>query len=297
MDKKKTNIVILGTGFIGTHLAHSLSQKPDFSVKVLFHTRAPSQEKSRDAATYVQGDICDLHSLRAVIEEGAVVVNCTGAVGRSEEELVKVNRECVKTVIKICQEKQAQKLIHLSSVSVYGDLSQTSKRSFKEGDTPKPVTTYGRIKLEAETLLQKKTGKEGVPTIILRLTNVYGLHGGGFISKVIDTVSYGNELVVYHEGKEIRDYIHVDDVVMGITRAITHSSKEDCEIYNLSINRGVTLNEIIQFFAARGPLRVKYENTNETALLTSVADNAKAKRYLGFNPRFELFRSLQSMLQ
>jgi UDP-glucose 4-epimerase len=118
------------------------------------------------------------------------------------------------------------KIIFASTAMVYGD-----RLLAKENDIPAPQSPYATSKLAAEQCIQHS----GLPYVILRLGNVYGRESN---KGVIKALKEGGK--IFGDGRNTRDYVHVDDVVDAMVQAMDWSSGA----YNIGTGRATSVLEI-----------------------------------------------------
>jgi len=109
------------------------------------------------------------------------------------------------------------KLIYISSVAVYGDLY---KNRINEKQKINPISNYAKIKSLSENLCQYYSEKFNIPIVVLRVSSLYG-NGlkKQIIFDAIKKIKSGNQ-IFYGTGKEVRDFLHVDDLIILINKII-----------------------------------------------------------------------------
>ena len=120
-------------------------------------------------------------------------------------------------LLEACRRTGVPKVVYASSSSVYGD---TDRLPMREDAVCRPVSPYGVTKLAGEHLCRLYWKNFGVPTVSLRYFTVYGprqrpdMAFHRFVRAMMD----GDELPVYGDGDQTRDFTFVDDIVDGIVR-------------------------------------------------------------------------------
>ncbi len=168
----QTLIAITGAnGFIGSFLVRSLESDGS-------RVRRLVRNGGVDGRCHAVGDLAAepewLESLRGV----DTVVHCAAFAEKPEgplatERLFRVNRDAVAALAKACQDVGVRRLIFLSSVKVYGEVS-SDQGGFSEADTLSPDDDYGMSKAEAEQLLLAGGCAKNLDVCVLRLPLVYG---------------------------------------------------------------------------------------------------------------------------
>jgi UDP-glucose 4-epimerase len=113
----------------------------------------------------------------------------------------------------------ARYFIHVSTLDVYG---APASLPVDELHPTEPVTYYGAAKLSAEKVVQVYCQEAGIPLLILRPTQVYGPGEPAIkvIPRAIASIAAGQPPVIYGDGSDTRDYVHVSDVAEVIVRAL-----------------------------------------------------------------------------
>ena len=163
----KTIVVTGGTGFIGRHFLAGL---PLDSVRVRALSRNPGMAAvAHPGIEWVAGDLADSDSWKRLLEPGCTVVNLAySSTGTIEQALAST-----ATMVKACAEVKIARLVHCSTISVYG---RTRGGIIDELTPCKPIDDYGRRKLAIEQVVQSQQGFE---LLVLRPSAVFGSGGQG----------------------------------------------------------------------------------------------------------------------
>jgi len=166
-----------------------------------------------------------------------------------------------------------KRFVFASSAAVYGNHDEP----VDEESNIDAINSYGIAKYFTERLLRMYHDKHGLETISLRFFNVYGNSDS---EGVVDRMLKG-KITVFGSGRNIRDYVHVDDVVTSIILAL-NTKKGFGEEYNIGTGKGYSVNELANI--------IKPEVTRVPGLLEinySVAINKKARK-IGWKPLIKL---------
>lgn len=163
----KTIVVTGGTGFIGRHF---LADLPLESVRVRALSRNPGMAAVvHPGIEWVAGDLADPDSWKRLLEPGCTVVNLAySSTGTIEQALASTT-----TMVKVCAEMKVARLVHCSTISVYG---RTGGGVIDELTPCKPIDDYGRRKLAIEQAVQSQ---QGFDLLVLRPSAVFGSGGQG----------------------------------------------------------------------------------------------------------------------
>ncbi|MCX8170011.1 MAG: GDP-mannose 4,6-dehydratase, partial [Candidatus Methanomethyliaceae archaeon] len=196
-------------------------------------------------------------------------------------------------VVNSCIDKKV-KLIFLSSASVYGE---PLFLPISESHPTNPISTYALTKLMGEEII-KFYFKRGF--VILRLFNVYGPGQSstyaGVITKFIERIKNNKPPIIYGDGLQTRDFIHVYDVAQAIKLCIEKGIEN--EIINIATGRPISIRDLSE-------LIIKLSGSSHKPIFTrpragdikhSYADITKAERLLGFKPRISIEEGLKELL-
>lgn len=154
-------------------------------------------------------------------------------------------------------------VIYTSTAAVY----EGHPKPHAEDEPPLPETLYGKSKYLGELITRMACDN----FTILRLANVYG-DGDG--NGAVDIFKRGGS-EIYGNGKQIRDYIHVDEVTAAIAQIVANPEPYNGEVFNISTGRGHTVKEM---FAKHGTGKPEFTVPRHYDVDYSVLDNRKALR-------------------
>ena len=222
----KKIMVTGGAGFIGSaFVRNTLRNHPGTHVVTYDKlTYAGNLNNLRDADparhTFVQGDIADAETLAPAMAGCDAVVNFAAEshVDRSimgASDFIRTNVEGVNTLLAAALKAGVSRVLLVSTDEVYGS---TEEGSFKEDDPLHPRNPYSASKAGGELLGAAYFETYGLPVVITRGSNTYGPYQYPekvlplFVTNAID----GEPLPLYGDGKNVRDWLYVDDHCAGI---------------------------------------------------------------------------------
>ena len=167
-----------------------------------------------------------------------------------------------------------------------------------EDMAPAPTSPYGAAKLAVEGYCSAFSASYGMQAVSLRFSNVYGplsFHKGSVVAAFFRAILAGKPLIIFGDGSQQRDYVHIDDLCDGIIAGLT-SAKSGA--FQLGTGVPVTLNELVEEMrAAVGPeyagFEVIHEDFRPGEIRNTYCDISKAKRELGYSPRVGLKEGLK----
>jgi UDP-glucose 4-epimerase len=167
----------------------------------------------------------------------------------------------------------------------------------REDMPARPASPYGASKLAGEGYCSAFRQAYGLPTISLRFSNVYGprsLHKRSVVAHYLKCMLKGEDLIVYGDGNQVRDYLFVGDLVDGIEKAMQSASGGAVQ---LASGRPTTINELIdmirQTVGDGYPLRVRNEAVRTGEIRATWCHIDAARRHLNFDPRTSLSDGLR----
>ena len=296
-------VVTGGAGFIGSNLTRVLlAAGCDVTVIDDLSTGRREHLPESGRLTLVTGDLAAMDGLPALLAGADYVFHLAAQVG-NVLSLTQTERDATTNVVgsvrllSACRDMGVRKLVYSSSSATFGE---ARRLPIDEAHPQAPASFYALSKLTAERYAGLAAELWGVPAVSLRYFNVFGLpmeesEYTGVISIFFNRLLAGEPLVIYGDGGQFRDFVHVGDVVQANLRAALHGRPGG--VYN--IGTGVTtsvrqLAEAILEITGKSA-EILYRDPRAGEVRESVADIALARRELGYAPRFDLRRGLLEM--
>src|SRR4051812_8190491 len=215
-------LVTGGAGFIGANFVHwTLANRPEVEVTVLdaltYASDGTSLEPVRDRIRFVEGDISDAGLVDGLVAEVDLVVHFA-AESHNDNSLhdpspfVQTNLIGTFTILEAVR-RHEKRLHHISTDEVYGDLELDDPRRFTESTPYNPSSPYSSTKAASDLLVRAWVRSFDVQATISNCSNNYGpyQHVEKFIPRQITNVIRGERPKLYGNGRNVRDWIHVDD--------------------------------------------------------------------------------------
>jgi UDP-glucose 4-epimerase len=209
-------LVTGGSGFIGRHVVRAL-RGIGLDVTVVDREPYPGRE-----ARSIVGDLRDAEVALAAVEEGtAGVVHLAAATSvlasiRDPAGLYEQNVAVTARLLELARVRAVDRFVLASTNAVVGDVGFEPIAE----DTPlRPLTPYGGTKAACEMLLSAYAASYGMACCALRLTNVYGPgmgHKDSLVPRIMRAAVAAEGVKVYGDGRQRRDFAHVDDVVRAL---------------------------------------------------------------------------------
>jgi UDP-glucose 4-epimerase len=292
-------LVTGGAGFIGSNLVDRLVR--DGHEVTVLDDLSSGRNRNPEARLHVM-DVRD-PAIGPVIEGLRPEVVCHLAAQISVRKSVadpaldaRLNVEGTVNVLEAARRAGTRKVVYASSVAVYGRPRVIPVPADAATDARSP---YAASKLSGEIYLSAYRGLHGLEYTTLVLSNVYGPRQSpegeaGVVSIFTDALLSGRRTVVYGDGSQTRDYVFVDDVVDGLTRACGHEG--DGRRFNLGTGVQTTDRRLHTLVAAAAgvPDEPAFEPPRLGDLPAMAVDPAPAFEGLGWRPAHDLAAGLKA---
>jgi UDP-glucose 4-epimerase len=297
-------LLIGGSGFVGASLASNLIVTGDYSITVVGRSQEPKFPLPVNVI-YKPFDIfsSNLHELLAGFDGVIDLAYATKPSASFDDPIGDIlnNIPVHVRLFQAARDVGIGKYIYISSGgTVYGN---GASKPFLETNSTDPISPYGITKLSIEKYAQMFFKQNGFPVVIARPSNPFGInqlqvYGQGFIAAAYRALTQGTELTIYGDRGTIRDYIYIDDLVMGIA-SILKSGKYG-EIYNVGSGVGYDNIEILGLMSSC--LDMTFPKINRLLKRPfdaeySVLDISKIKNDTGWAPNFDVKSGMLEMLK
>lgn len=288
-------LVTGGAGFIGGHiteflvgLGHEVVVFDDLSTGNLDNLAAV-----KDKIEFVRGDICDADALNSAMKgiDHAIHHAAEISVIKSVEEPAFVNKVNVGGTLNVlvaAKDNGVKRVVLASSSAIYGD---TGKEPQREDLLPNPLSPYGASKIAGEHYLSCFYHLFGLETVRLRYFNVFGPRQNpksqyaAVIPKFISRVLAGQELHIYGDGEQTRDFVFVENVARANYLACTAPDAAG-KVFNIAGAQSFSVNELARRLIqlAGKNVEVVHDPPVTGEIRYSLADITRAKQTLGYEP-------------
>ncbi len=286
-------LVTGGAGFIGRRVVRALLE---MGAEV---TVADLREPTEPGVRPVVGDLRDPSVAARAVSPGTDLIVHLAAVTsvlRSVEDpagTYETNVHATETLLELARNRGVGAFILGSTNAVVGDVGRTV---ITEQTPARPLTPYGATKAAGEMLLSAYSASYGINGCALRFSNVYGPGmeaKDSFVPRLMRAARDGRGVQVYGDGTQVRDMVHVDDIVAGTFLAWRTGTRGSVI---LAGGESVSVNDIVA--AARGvtgaPLRVEFVPPKPGEMPAVIVDISVA-RALGYEPAHDLKSGLATV--
>ena len=313
----KLNILITGaTGFIGRYLTEALSKT--YSVRCLVRKSSDTSVLKNFNTEIVYGDLLNKNSLGPALNGIDLVYHLGGEVySRHKDDYYKGNVLATQNLLETYKGRGTNRIIFLGSIGVYKPATQ--KTLLTEESECKPMTYYGKTKLEAEGLIKKSD----IPWVIVRAPIVYGPYQPAVLNRIFLNAFNKRKIFIVGQGDNPRSYCFIDNLVNGLMLLASKPGVKG-ETYILADDSPYTFNDIVTTISTVIEQRIKVVRlpnilgniawwiykligklfnlyfielyAMKTMQLHWGCDITKAKKEIGYSPNFTLRMGIKSTM-
>lgn len=301
----KRLVVVGGGGLIGSHVVEQLlllETDPVREIVVLDNLVRGKRENLPDdpRVVFIEGTMEDQGVVRyALSGADGVFLLASLWLDQCAEDPAAAWRTNVMgslNVVDGCIAANAR-LVYSSSASVYGNAQTTP---ITEDHPLGNRTTYGATKIAVEQMLRAAAQERGLRYLALRYMNVYGPkmdNRGAYVSvimRTIERVLRGERPVIHGGGKQVFDFVYVEDVARANVAAMKCEHAEDAAI-NIGTGIGTDVSLLVQeiLTVMESPLRPVYEPGPKWTVTSRIGSTELAERLLGFKAAVALRNGIE----
>ena len=286
-----------GAGFIGSHLAEQLRSAGDEPV-ALDNLSSGRRENLPPDVKLIEADVLDEELFRVVADgRFGAIVHLAGQtmVNASLADPIFDARQNILGTLQVLEAARrggVRRIVFASTAASYGDVPE-SELPILETRSLAPLSFYGLSKVAAERYLAMYRATFGLDYVVLRFANVYGERQGeggegGVISIFARAIAEGEDIAVFGDGGQTRDFVYAGDIAAGIRAALLTASPNTA--YNLSTAAQTSLREIINILShvAGRTIVPHYEPARAGDIYKSALANGRARQGLNWEPKVTL---------
>ena len=272
-----------GSGFLGSHIIKAL-QKAGMD-GIAYGDLIPNNALN---CKYVRMDILDVNDITNKLSNYNTIINCTGQITKPFNLCYKLNSFGINNLVKAMSEK-TNRLIHISTVSVYGSADNCNEKS-----PLNPETEYATTKVFAEQILLENYNQKQLT--ILRLSNLYGSRQmKGIFAYLLRSYNSDRKLNFNNNGNLTRSFMHVEDCADMIVEVIKNTKLTG--IYNIKGNETYSVKDLVKQF--ENHFNVVFEKSFSNRLPwenIKKLDDSKLKSSINFQFKWQLFDFIEKEL-
>ncbi len=295
MENKKV-LVTGGAGFIGSNLVkHLIATNNSVTVLDNFISGYRSNLDFFPEVHIVDGDVRDKNAVEEAMHGAEVVFHLAASVGnkRSIDHPIldaEINVIGTLQVLEAARKNGVRKIVTSSSAGIFGELKTIP---IKEDHPIEPDSPYGCTKLCEEKLCLSYAKLYALEAVCLRYFNVYGPNQrfdayGNVIPIFVFKMIRNEPIIIFGDGEQTRDFVHVDDVVQANIKAADSIGINGA--FNIASGKRVTINRLVEMITKGDLNKIKIEHGPERAgdVRHSLADLTLAFENIKYSPTVDL---------
>lgn len=298
-------VVTGGAGFIASHIIeYWTAQGAEIHIIDNLRSGRMSNVELFPGAVFHRGSITDRQLVDKALEGASYIHHLAAMISVPESvekpyECVDINIIGLLNVLESAVKHKVKKVVHSSSAAVYGDNPESPKLATMR---PMPKTPYGITKLDGEYYLEAYRENFGLDTITLRYFNVFGPRQDPasqyaaaipiFVSKALKN----EEIIIYGDGRQTRDFVYVKDVVHANVLAATTPGVHGS--FNVANGSSISILELASLVINETGSKSKiiFEKERAGDIKHSLASIEDTRNVLGFVPRYDLIKGLKETI-
>ena len=305
-------LVTGGAGFIGSNITETLLlQGHDVKVLDNLSTGKLQNIKGFDQKNrkfeFIEGDLRNLDHCRNACENIDFVLHqgALGSVPRSIADPIASTESNVNGTLNIlvaARDTKVKRFIYAASSSAYGNTETLPKVETMQSN---PISPYAATKFVGEMYCRIFFQVYGLETISLRYFNVFGRRQdpnstyAAVIPSFVKALLNNQSPTIYGDGNQSRDFTYIDNVIDANLKAC-ESSREACgQVFNIACGKTTSLNVLYDRLCQilKKDLKPEYAPHRPGDVEHSFADVSKAKHFLGYIPKYDLFQGLDLAIE
>jgi len=312
MDIRGAKVVLLGgAGLIGSHTVDALLREDVGEIVVFDNFVRGTTENLTDALADdrvrifdIGGDICQTDILDAALKNVDVVFHFAALWLLQCHDFPRAafdtNIRGTFNVLEACRANGVRRLVYSSSASVYGDAVE---EPMTEDHPFNNTNFYGATKIAGEAMARAMHHRYGLPYVGLRYMNVYGPrqdYRGAYIAvimKMLDSIDRGEPLVLYGDGSQAYDFVHVQDCAAANVCAMKSDTLD--RFYNVGTGTRTSVAELARLLleVTGSDVGIRHEPGGLTFVKNRVGSPVRASEEIGFRATIGLAEGLRSVVE
>ncbi len=310
---RKQKLLVCGaTGFIGRNIAESFAGSDGFEV---FGTYLNSEPLDNPEIKMIQSDLTDKEDVNRTINDMDIIIQAAATTSGARDIVSKPyyhvtdNALMNSLIFRAAFENEVAHVVFFSCTVMY----QSGDTPLKETDFDANMEIYpsyfgvGWTKVYIEKMCEFYSRVGKAKYTVIRHSNIYGPYDkydlekshvfGATMTKIM-TAKDGDEIVVWGNGEEERDLLHVSNLVDFVELAISRQ-ESIFELYNVGYGSSVSVNDLVKkiIYHSGKDLRISYDTTKPSLKTKLCLDTTKAKRLLGWSPKTSFDEGVQNTME
>ena len=298
-------LVTGGAGFIGSNIVDELIEKKH-KVVIVDNLATGNIKNVNKKAKFYKVSVCDKKKIDEIFKKEKIDIVIHHAAQLDVRKSVAdpcfdadVNIKGALNILEACKNTKVKKIIFASSGgTIYGECGSKAP---DEKAFANPLSPYGVAKLSVEHYIKAYSELYGLKYTILRYANVYGprqdTNGeAGVVAIFIGRMAQNKEFFIFGDGKQLRDYVYVKDVVSANIKSLT---KGNNEVINIGTNKTTSVTKLAQELSKIIGYKNKpvFKPKRNGELFKSFLNISKAKKVLGWEPKVDIIKGLKNTVE
>tara|TARA_R110000868_G_scaffold92056_1_gene255129 strand:+ start:28713 stop:29657 length:945 start_codon:yes stop_codon:yes gene_type:complete len=290
-----------GAGFIGQNLVRKMQAQIGYTPIIFDDFSIGDKELAKQTdATIIYGDIQNAESIAKAIKGVSAIVHLAASSGvidsiANPQQTFERNVTGTSVVLEQARLIGVKSFVFASTGgAIVGD---NETPPFNETLPMAPISPYGASKMCGEALCMTYARAYGMRNYILRFSNVYGpysLHKKGAVVSFMKSIKTGRPIIIYGDGSQVRDFIHVNDICSAIIDALKGTAKPDT--YNIGSGKPTSILELAHITMEVADLNESvetvYKPVRDGEVMKTWLNIERAARELNFTPKIDLRNGL-----
>ena len=301
-------MVLGGSGFLGKNIIKKLVQDTGNTIyaydKYIDHEFF-KEEVAAENVILLEADLLEFkqvfNNLKVKIDAIIHLISTVSPQSSMENEELGYQNDLIGTlgVLSVARENKIKIFFFSSGGTVYGNQECLL---LHEELLPSPLNHYGIIKLAIEQMLLMNNKVYNTKHLILRIANPYGTKianlNVGIIPIFYEKIKNQEEILIYGDGNNVRDFIHIDDL-LDILEIMLYRENHLHSVYNIGTGVGHTTNEVLEILIKKLNSKPKILNVSERKIdvKSNILDVQRIKSEFGFKAKVNLYRGICKFLE
>ncbi len=300
-------LVTGGAGFIGSNfIRYWINKYPDDKIinldKLTYagHLSSTTDFSKNKNYTFIKGDICDTKLVNSIMKKVDYVVHFAAEshVDRSitgPSLFIQTNIVGTHVLLESALKHKVKRFHHVSTDEVFGSLDINSRDKFNEDTIYNPRSPYSASKASSDHLVRSYYHTFGLPTTITNCSNNYGPYQDPekFLSRMITNLIDGKKIPIYGDGKNVRDWLYVEDHVRAIEKVLLSGKSGETYLVGGQTDdlNNIEIAELIIKIFGSGEIEFVKDRLGHDRKYS--VDWSKINKELGWKPKFNIKEGLQ----
>jgi UDP-glucose 4-epimerase len=291
-----------GLGQVGSYLGERFSENHEVTVLDNFSNSLNNSKFSPDIKV-IKDDIRNRRVVNELVDKVDVIIHTAAqiSVNKSIEDPIydaDNNINGTLNLLEAARRSDIKRFIYISSAAVYG---KPKKLPIDEDHPTNPLSPYGLSKLTGERYTILYHNLYGLPVVCIRPFNIFSPRQNpnspysGVITKFIERIGNNQNPIIFGDGYQTRDFVYIEDVVDVIFKVMEHKGAIG-NIFNIGTGKSTQIKELADIIIkiSNKNLEPEFVSAQIGDIKESYADVTKAKKILGYVPKFDLEEGLKA---